>query len=139
MFGQTDAESWRNNFEENLAKSQQKSKLRKISLVDCNKIATLFSTEEMMEFTNLVVSINEFTQDWEMFRLLTLVSLFSGDDLSTEAENFAAKLKEQYLTLLRRKAKSDKVYDQVCIGLKDVDKLSEILKKLDIKQVKSSS
>ena len=57
----------------------------------------------------------------------------------TEAENFAAKLKEQYLSLLRRKAKSDKVYDQVCIGLKDVDKLSEILKKLDIKQVKSSS
>ena len=54
LFGQLDSQNWRNNFEDSLRKSLKKGQsLKKVSLIDCNKIMALFTTDEMIEYTNL--------------------------------------------------------------------------------------
>lgn len=134
LLGQSDIQNWRNNFEESLAKSRKSNKLRKVSMLDCNKVTTIFTTEEMMEYTTCVVNLGEIMHDWETFKLLTLISLFSNcQNLSVNGVQFAEKMKSQYMTLLQKKTNSNyKVDEKVNVVLKDVDKLSSILQKLDI-------
>ena len=135
IFGQLDNELWRQNFEDTLTKSQNANghKLKKISMVDCNRATAFLSSEELMEYMNLVVDLNELTQESEMFKLLTLVVLFSSDqDLSPNAAQFVTKIRNQYLAIVKRKLNGTNIYDKLCLGLNEVDQLSSFLKKLNL-------
>ena len=102
-------------------------------MVDCNRATAFLSSEELMEYMNLAVDLNELTQESEMFKLLTLVVLFSSDqDLSPNAAQFVTKIRNQYLAIVKRKLNGTNIYDKLCLGLTEVDQLSSFLKKLNL-------
>ena len=141
ILGQLDTETWRQNFQDTLTKSRN-NKLKKISMVDCNRVAAFLNSEEIMDYMNLVVDLDELTKETEMFKLLTLVALFSAnEDLSPEAAQFVTEVRNQYLSIVRKKigpesesGSESRVYEKLCFGLDEVDQLSAYLKKLEVKE-----
>lgn len=131
LFGNVDAEDWRENFADNLAKSHNK-KIRKISMVDCNRASSILSSEEIMDYLSLIVNINELTLKPDVFKMLSLVALFCGDDLGPRATQFAIDIRNQYLSIIRRKLNNSQSYEKLCVGLNEIDELSKIMRKLDI-------
>ena len=55
--------------------------MKKIQMADCNKVSAILTSDEMMDYLRLVGSLGEVTSDDEIFKMLVLLSLFSGDDL----------------------------------------------------------
>ena len=112
-------------------------------MVDCNRVAAFLNSEEIMDYMNLVVDLDELTKETEMFKLLTLVALFSAnEDLSPEAAQFVTEIRNQYLSIVRKKignldesgSDDSRIYEKLCFGLDEVDQLSAYLKKLEVKE-----
>lgn len=131
LLGSMDTKEWRQNFADNLAKSHTK-KIRKISLVDCNKASSILSSDELMAYLNHIVNINELTLEPDMFKLMSLVALFCGDCLGPCAAQFSKDIRNQYLSIIRRKLNNQRSYEKLCVGLNEIDELSKIMRKLDI-------
>jgi hypothetical protein len=57
------------------------AKIKKIHMADCNRVSAVLTSEEMLDYLRLVGSLGEVTSDEDVFKILVLLSLFSGDDL----------------------------------------------------------
>ena len=131
IFGDQDSETWKENFEELVTKSQN-FQLKKVSMADCNRVAGVMDADELISYMNTVVSLNELTQEPEMFKLLTFVALFSGDELSPEASKYVTEIRNQYMTIIKKRIKGSRILEKICHGLAEVDQLSGYLKKLEL-------
>ena len=131
IFGDQDSETWKQNFEELVTKSQN-FQLKKVSMADCNRVAGVMDADELISYMNTVVSLNELTQEPEMFKLLTLVALFSGDELSPEASKYVTEIRNQYMAIIKKRIKGSQILEKICHGLAEVDQLSGYLKKLEL-------
>ena len=69
-------------------------------MVDCNKISAAFDTNEMLDYLRMVGTLGEVTSYEEIFPILTLIALLSGDGLSPEGATFATDMRNKYFTLL---------------------------------------
>jgi hypothetical protein len=69
-------------------------------MVDCNKISETFDTEELMEYLRLVGTLGEVTSCSEIFPILTLIALLSGEGLSSDGARFATDMRNKYFTVL---------------------------------------
>jgi hypothetical protein len=69
-------------------------------MVDCNKISETFDTEELMEYLRLVGTLGEVTSYSEIFPILTLIALLSGEGLSSDGARFATDMRNKYFTVL---------------------------------------
>ena len=132
FFGDADMLSWHKNYESNMAKSHQIVKLKKVSLVDCNRVSHLFNAKEIFDYLHLSVHLGELTSERDVFKTMALLSLFSQseDRLSPAAAQFVAEMKGKYLSLLG--IKSEKMEEKIQQGLKEIDDLAKILSKLTV-------
>ena len=80
LFGDADRKQWRENFTSSVSGSKV-ARMKKIQMADCNKVSAILTSDEMMDYLRLVGSLGEVTSDDEIFKMLVLLSLFSGDDL----------------------------------------------------------
>ena len=71
-------------------------------MVDCNKVSTTYNTTELMEYLRLVGTLGEVTSYEELFPILTLIALLSGDGLSSDGARFATDMRNKYFTVLVR-------------------------------------
>ena len=62
--------------------------MKKIQMADCNNVSAILTSDEMMDYLRLVGSLGEVTSDDEIFKMLVLLSLFSGDDLPGNNSSF---------------------------------------------------
>ena len=69
-------------------------------MVDCNKVSSMFDTQELMEYLRLVGTLGEVTSYSDLFPILTLIALLSGDGLSSEGARFATDMRNKYFTVL---------------------------------------
>ena len=69
-------------------------------MVDCNKISETFDTEELMEYLRLVGILGEVTSYSDIFPILTLIALLSGEGLTSEGARFATDMRNKYFTVL---------------------------------------
>jgi hypothetical protein len=69
-------------------------------MVDCNKVSSMFDTQELMEYLRLVGTLGEVTSYSDLFPILTLIALLSGDGLSSEGARFATYMRNKYFTVL---------------------------------------
>lgn len=76
--------------------------IRKILMVDCNRVSATYDTRELMEYLRIVGTLGEVTSYEELFPLLTLIALLSGDGLSSEGARFATDMRNKYFTVLVR-------------------------------------
>ena len=76
--------------------------IRKILMVDCNRVSSTYDTRELMEYLRIVGTLGEVTSYEELFPLLTLIALLSGDGLSSEGARFATDMRNKYFTVLVR-------------------------------------
>lgn len=76
--------------------------IRKILMVDCNRVSATYDTRELMEYLRIVGTLSEVTSYEELFPLLTLIALLSGDGLSSEGARFATDMRNKYFTVLVR-------------------------------------
>ena len=101
----------------------------------------------MIDYLRLTGSLSEIADDEQIFRLVTLVSLFSdvteghesdvitvGSGGGSGAKRFVADLRNKYLTVLRRKLKQNPTkFSKINLGLYEVNHLANILAKLSVK------
>ena len=71
-------------------------------MVDCNKVSSTYNTTELMEYLRLVGTLGEVTSYVELFPILTLIALLSGDGLSSDGARFATDMRNKYFTVLVR-------------------------------------
>ena len=76
--------------------------IRKILMVDCNRVSATYDTRELMEYLRIVGTLGEVTSYEELFPLLTLIALLSGDGLSSEGARFATDMRNKYFIVLVR-------------------------------------
>ena len=76
--------------------------IRKILMVDCNRVSATYDTRELMEYLRIVGTLGEVTSYEELFPLLTLSALLSGDGLSSEGARFATDMRNKYFIVLVR-------------------------------------
>lgn len=74
--------------------------IKKVLMVDCNKVSSMFDTQELMEYLRLVGTLGEVTSYSDLFPILTLIALLSGDGLSSEGARFATDMRNKYFTVL---------------------------------------
>lgn len=74
--------------------------IKKVLMVDCNKISETFDTEELMEYLRLVGTLGEVTSYNDIFPILTLIALLSGEGLTSEGARFATDMRNKYFTVL---------------------------------------
>ena len=74
--------------------------MRKLSLFETNKSTNLLTERMMSDVERLINNISPLITDFETFKLLSLITLFTGvgDTMPT-----IAKLRNRYLTVLRRR------------------------------------
>ena len=111
------------------------AKIKKIQMSDCNRVSAVLTTEEMMDYLRLVGSLGEVTTDEDVFKILVLLSLFSGDDLPESTERFVSDMRNGYMKILRRKLRTDRrTFSKIVVSLADIDELARIMKKLEINE-----
>ena len=71
-------------------------------MVDCNKVSSTYNTHELMEYLRLVGTLGEITSYEDLFPILTLIALLSGDGLSSDGARFATDMRNKYFTVLVR-------------------------------------
>ena len=71
-------------------------------MVDCNKVSSTYNTTELMEYLRLVGTLGEVTSYEDLFPILTLIALLSGDGLSSDGARFATDMRNKYFTVLVR-------------------------------------
>jgi hypothetical protein len=109
------------------------AKIKKIQMSDCNRVSALLSSAEMIDYLRLVGTLGEVTSDEEVFRMLVLLSLFSGDDLPESTARFVTEIRNGYIKMLRRKLRTDRrTFSKIVVSLADIDELARIMKKLEI-------
>ena len=130
FFGHADALSWHRNYE--TFTNYEIVKLKKVSLIDCNRVSQIFNATEIFDYINISVHLGELTSDKEIFRTMALMSLFSQSEgeLSPRAAQFVAEMRLKYFSLL--KIKNRKMEQKIQQGLKEVDDLAKILSKLTV-------
>jgi hypothetical protein len=69
-------------------------------MVDCNKVSAAYDTQELMEYLRLVGTLGEVTSYEELFPILTLIALLTGDGLSADGARFATDMRNKYFTVL---------------------------------------
>jgi hypothetical protein len=69
-------------------------------MTDCNKISATFDTEELMDYLRLVGTLGEATSYTDIFPILTLIALLSGEGLTSEGARFATDMRNKYFTVL---------------------------------------
>ena len=69
-------------------------------MADCNRISATYDTSEMMEYLRLVGTLGEVTSYTDLFPILTLIALLSGEGLSSEGARFATDMRNKYFTVL---------------------------------------
>ena len=134
LFGDGDSRQWRENYDSSVTESKV-AKIKKISMSDCNRVSAVLTSEEMIDYLRLVGSLGEVTTDEDIFKILVLLSLFSGDDLPDSTEDFVTKMRNGYMKILRRKLKNDRrTFSKIVVSLTDIDELARIMKKLEIEE-----
>ena len=122
------------------------SRLKKVKMTDYNRFTSVFDSDELTDYLRLTGSLGEIAVDEQVFDIVTLVSLFSdvtssssGGSSNVEAEynsgakRFVSDLRNKYLTVLRRKLKSQpERFSKINVGLFEIDLLATILKKLSV-------
>ena len=132
LFGEADSKQWRENFASSVTGSKV-AKIKKIQMADCNRVSAILTSEEMIDYLRLVGSLGEVTSDEDVFKMLVLLSLFSGDDLPESVEQFVGDVRNGYIKMLRRKLKNDRrTFSKIVVSLADIDELARIMKKLEI-------
>lgn len=130
MFGDADRQQWRDNYA-----NLKVSKIKKIQMSDCNRVSSLLSSAEMLDYLRLVGSLGEVTSDEDIFKMLVLLSLFNVDDedLPESTAQFVTNIRNGYLKMLRRKLRHDRrTFSKIVVSLADIDELARIMKKLEI-------
>ena len=74
--------------------------IKKVLMADCNRISATYDTSEMMEYLRLVGTLGEVTSYTDLFPILTLIALLSGEGLSSEGARFATDMRNKYFTVL---------------------------------------
>ena len=69
-------------------------------MADCNRISATYDTSEMMEYLRLVGTLGEVTSYTDLFPILTLIALLSGEGLTSEGARFATDMRNKYFTVL---------------------------------------
>ncbi len=96
--GRLDDQLWKKDFQNFFNTTR---KLKKLTLHDSNKKTRVLPDGLMANFDRLNRNIGSLIKDPEMYKLLTLVLLFSDVDDSTMPG--VARLRDQYLSILRRR------------------------------------
>ncbi len=103
--------------------------MRKLSLFETNKSTNLLTERMMSDVQRLINNISPLITDFDTFKLLSLITLFTGVGDTMPA---IAKLRNRYLTVLRRRPfrvnkkmklevgteYNKAVYKQVSLGIK---------------------
>ena len=129
---------------------EDSSRLKKVKMTDYNRFTSVFDSDELTDYLRLTGSLGEIAVDEQVFDIVTLVSLFSdvtaastfsgssnveaaAAEYNSGAKRFVSDLRNKYLTVLRRKLKSQpERFSKINVGLFEIDHLATILKKLSV-------
>lgn len=119
------------NFDEKFGAIIKQHKLQKVKLSDVNPYVKLLEPELVSEYYDLLGKLTPLVRDSDTYKLLTLITMFSDDNLKGRK---SCSMVNRYLTLLRRRlhyqGKNDEAYERILVGLNDITKLSSINQKL---------
>lgn len=135
-FGAADQSAWETKFSPVI--NAQSTKIKKVSVVDWNLRAEAMSSQEVIRYLSLTGTLATSVEDLELFKIITLLALFSGQKASSK--KVLAQLEKKYSTLLQRRVTSIRgSYSKIRNGLDSVDELAEIFQKLQCSSGSSSS
>ena len=125
--GQTDWCTWQKYYESNLQIS-----LKKVSLVDCNHASGMFDSQEIVQYINCSVKLNNLKVDKEVLQTMALLSLFQSSNATEGNAQFVMEKRSQYFALLKQKVRNVEKEERILRVLLEVDKLTETLSKLNM-------
>jgi hypothetical protein len=118
---------------EKIASVMDISKIKKMMIKDVNEDIHLLDPSDLNRYTLLIKNLSELVKNMETFKLMTLITLFSGEGVS---DTGIARLQRKYLFLLRRRLNhyegevGEYLYAKFKSGLCDIKELSVIMQKM---------
>jgi hypothetical protein len=118
---------------EKIAAVMDTNKIKKMTIKDLNEDIHLLDPNDVNRYAVLVKNLSGLLKNVETFKLMTLITLFSGEGVS---DTGIAQLQQKYLHLLRRRLKyyegdcGDFLYARFKSGLCDIKELAVIVQKI---------
>ena len=125
-FGSADKKAW-----EEKVSPLVNTKIKKVLISDWNRTTHAMDTATLLNYLALTGNLATSVEDLEMFKIITLMSLFSGK--TATSSKILATLEKKYATLLQRRAANENSkasYAKIRAGLESVDELAKIFDRL---------